>query len=159
MADYERFEDGIDEWREEMAESDNWREQRKANYVPPELRHEKALQFIDRERHPGGAYDKLLMQARWRIENDEIFVLDYEIQNIKYGMVRRGECDASEAKKMFKYALSSGATVVREILIDVPELEGHVRLRKCSVSDKYPQFKHLEHALVIDQESGGDFAA
>ena len=159
MSDYDRFDDGMEEWREEMAESDDWREQRKANYVPPELRHEKALEFIDRERHPDGGYAKLLRQAMWRIENDEIFVLDYEIQNIKYAMVRRGECDAAEAKAMFKYALSSGATVVREMLIDIPELAGHVRLRKCSVSDKYPQFKHLERALVIDQEQGGDFAA
>lgn len=154
-----RFDDGIEEWREEMAESDDWAEQRKANYVPSQIRHEKALQFIERERHEGGAYDKLLKQARWRIENGEIFVLDYEIQNIKYVMVRRGECDAQEAKSMFKYASSSLATVVREMCIDIPELVNHVRLRNCSVSEKYPQFIEYEHALVINQEEGGDFAA
>lgn len=159
MDNLTRFDDGIEEWRGEMACSDEWQEQKKANYVPSELRHEKALQFIERERHAGGAYDKLLRQARWRIDNGEIFVLTYEIQNIKYGMVRRGECDAAEAKAMFKYANSSLATVVREMCIDMPELIEHVRLRRCSVSEKYPQFIQYERALVIDQETGGDFAA
>ena len=155
----DRFDDGLEEWREEMADSEDWQEQRKANYVPPAMRREKTLQFIERESHEGGAYNKLIRQARWRIENDEIFVLTYEIQNIKYGMVRRGECSAKEAKGMFRYALSSSATLSRELLRDVPELEGHIRLRECSVSDYYPEFKHLEHPLVIDQEEGGDFAA
>ena len=159
MSDYDRIDDGIEEWREDMADSEEWTEQRKANYVPHAIRREKALQFIDRERHIDGAYDKLLKQARWRIENGEIFVLDYEIQNIKYGMVRRGECTASEAKAMFKYAGSSLATVVREMCIDIPELVWHVRLRNCSVSEFYPQFVKYERALVIDQENGGDFAA
>ena len=154
----DRFDDGLDEWRDEMAESDEWQEQRKANYVPPAMRHEKTLQFIERERN-GGAYSKLIRQAKWRCENDEIFVLTYEIQNIKYVMVRRGECSAKEAKAMFRYALSSSATLARELLRDVPELEGHIRLRECSVSDYYPEFKHLEHPLVIDQEEGGDYAA
>ena len=159
MSDRDRFDDGIEEWREDMAGSPDWREQRKANYVPPELRYEKALEFVERERHEGGAYAKLVRQARWRVENGEVFMLSYEIENIKYGMVRRGECDASEAKAMFKYAKSSTATVTRELLKDVPELEGHVRLRECSISDKYSQFKHLEHPLIVDQETGGDFAA
>lgn len=156
---WETYEKNMEDWREEKASDPDWHEQRKANYVPPALRHEKALMFIERERHKGGAYDKLLKQARWRIENGEIFVLSYEIQNIKYVMVRRGECDVSEAKAMFKYATSSTATVVREMCIDIPELLGHVRLRNCSMSEYYPQFKPFEHELVTDQEQGGDEAA
>lgn len=159
MPDYGRFDDGIEEWREEMSTSDNWREQRKANYVPPELRYEKALQFIERERHPGGAYDKLLNQARWRIDNGELFYLPYEIRNIKYGMVRRGECDEAGAKEAFKYANASLATVVREMILDLPELANYTRIRECGVSDKYPELKKYEHALVINQEKGGDEAA
>jgi len=159
MSDYDRYDDGIDEWREEMADSGDWREQRKANYIPTELRHEKALQFVERERHEGGAYDKLLKQARWRMENGELFYLPYEIRNIKYGMVRRGECDEAGAKEAFKYANASPATVIREMIRDLPELAGYTRIRKCSVSEKYPDLKEYEHALVIDQETGGDFAA
>lgn len=159
MADHDRFDDGIDEWREEMAESGDWHDQRKANYVPSELRHEKALEFVERERHPGGAYDKLLKQARWRMENGELFYLPYEIRNIKYGMVRRGECDEAGAKEAFKYACASSATVIREMLRDIPELAGYTRIRECSVSDKYPELKKYEHALVINQETGGDEAA
>lgn len=159
MSDYDRFDDGVEEWREDMAESDDWREQRKANYVPPELRHEKALEFVERERRPGGAYDKLLKQARWRIENGELFYLPYEIRNIKYGMVRRGECDEAGAKEAFKYACSSTATVIREMLRDLPELAGNTRIRECKISYLYPDLKKYEHKLVVNQETGGDEAA
>jgi len=154
----DRFEDGYEEWREEMSESDDWRDQRKANYVPMELRREKVLQFIERERN-GGGYDKLLKQARWRMQNDELFKIDYEIENIKRGIVRRGEGDASFAKDMFKYASSSYACLVREMILEMPELADYTRIRKCKASKFYPELEEYEHRLVIDQETGGDSAA
>ena len=45
----DRFEDGLEEWREEKASDPDRTEQRKANYVPPRVRHEQALAFIERE--------------------------------------------------------------------------------------------------------------
>lgn len=154
-----RFDDGIEEWREDKALDSDYREQRKANYTPPEMRHEKALEFIERESCPGGAFDKLMKQARWRIENGEIFVITYEIQNIKYGMVRRGECDEQEAKAMFKGATASTATVTRELILRIPELADYTRIRQCDISEFYPQLKHLEKSAAINVEEGGDFAA
>jgi hypothetical protein len=66
---------------------------------------------------------------------------------------------AKEAKAMFRYALASPATLSRELLKRIPELKGHIRLRECDISDYYPEFKYLEHPLVINQEEGGDQAA
>ena len=154
-----RFDDGLQEWREDKATEPDHREQRKANYIPPEMRHEKALEFIERESCQGGAFSKLINQAQWRIKNGEIFVIDYEIQNIKYGMVRRGECDAAEAKAMFKGAMASTATVTRELILRVPELAGYTRIRHCDISQFYPQLEYLEKGAAINVEDGGDFAA
>ena len=137
----------------------DWREQRKKNYVPVEMRHEKALQFVERERHEGGGYDRLMTMARIFIDNDEIMSVQYAIQDIKYNIVRYEGYSASEAKSMFKYAMSSPATIARELLKDVPELEGHIRLRECEISKYYPEYAHLEHPLVVNQEEGGDEAA
>ena len=155
-----RFDDGLDKWREEKAQDPDWTEQRKANYVPPEMRHEQALMFIERERHPGGGYDKLMNQARYRMEIDEFFDIDYEIKNIKRAMVRRGECDEQEAKAMFKYASSNQqGAIIREMIIEMPELASYTRIRNCSMSEFYPQLQHLEGSAAINTEEGGDYAA
>lgn len=154
MSDY----DVSGEWREEKASDPSWREQRKANYVPMELRREKVLQFIENGRD-GGGYDKLLRQARWRMDNDELFKIDYEVENIKRGIVRRGEGDASYAKAMFKNASASYACLVREMLLEMPELADYTRIRHCKASRFYPQLEKYEHELVVDQESGGDVTA
>ena len=137
----------------------NWRTQRAKNYVPPALRHEQALSFIERERHDGGGYDRLKAIALIFIKNDEIMSVQYAIQDIKYNIVRFEGFTAKEAKAMFKYAMASPATIARELLKEIPELEGHIRLRECKVSVFYPEFQHLEHSLTLNQEEGGDAAA
>jgi len=142
-----------------MAYEEEWRDERSLNYRDPEVRHMNALEFIEREKREGGAWWKLVRQARWRIDNDELFKLDYEIENIKRGLVRRGECDASEAKAMFKYASASYATIIRELILAIPELAGYTRIRRCSISQFYPQLEIYEHSAEIDVESGGDVAA
>jgi hypothetical protein len=155
----DRFDDGIEEWREGKASDPDHREQRKANYTPPEMRHEKALEFIERESKQGGGFSKLIAQALWRIRNGEHFDTDYEIKNIKYVMVRRGECTAKEAKEMFKGATASTATVTRELILRIPELAEYARIRACDISQFYPQLKYLEKSAAINVEDGGDFAA
>lgn len=139
--------------------NDDWRKQRAANFVDAEIRHEKALQFIEREEHEGGGFDRLKVIAWMFIENDEIMSVNYSIQDIKYNIVRYEGFTAKEAKAMFKYAMSSPATIARELLKRIPELEGHIRLRECPISDFYPEFKHLEHPLEVNQEVGGDVTA
>lgn len=139
--------------------SDNWRAQRAENFVPPEERHEKALEFIEREEHEGGGFDRLKDIAWVFIKNDEIMSVNYSIQDIKYNIVRFEGFTQKEAKAMFKYAMASPATIARELLKRIPELEGHIRLRECKVSDFYPEFKYLEHPLTLNQEEGGDAAA
>lgn len=116
--------------------------------------------FIERERHLGGAYDKLKSQARYRMSIDEFFDIDYEIKNIKRAMVRRGECDEKEAKAMFKYASSNQqGAIIREMILEMPELANYTRIRKCSMSKFYPQLQYLEGSAAINTEEGGDFAA
>jgi len=154
----DRLYDGIDEWRDEKAADADYTEQRKANFTPAWEKREKALMFIERERD--GVYRKLKNQARYRMEIGELFDIDYEIKNIKRSMVRREECDEAEAKAMFKGASKSQqSTIIREMLLEMPELADYTRIRECSVSEFYPQLRFLEHSAAIDTEEGGDYAA
>jgi len=163
MSDYGRFDDGINEWREEMANSDDWQEQRKANYTPPKMRHEKALEFVERESYQGGAFAKLMAQAEYRYENDEEFDPEHEARLIKRMMVRNGECNKTEAKKMFSGANASWATIRREIILRNPKLAQCIRIRRCPISEFYKgtliEELDLEKSAAINVEDGGDFAA
>lgn len=154
----DRFDDGLQEWREDKAAESDHREQRKANYIPPEMRHEKALEFIERESCQGGAFAKLMTQAEYRYENDEEFDPESEAKLIKRMMVRKGECDKSEAKKMFSGANASLATIRREIILRNPKLAQCTRIRHCDISQFYPQLEYLEKSAAINVEDGGDFA-
>ena len=153
----DRFDDGIEEWREEMANSDSWQEQRKANYVPPAVRRDQALEFIEREYK--GIYEMLKRRA-WKCINErKIFDLDYEIKDLKRQINGLGY-DAREIKQMFKGSSNAQqSTIIREMLLEIPQLAQYTRIRSCSVSEFYPQLKHLEGSAAINTEEGGDFAA
>ena len=153
-----RFDDGIEEWREEMAESDDWQEQRKANYVPVDLRHEQALEFMEREKDR--AVKKILERFEYCKMHNEIFLLRDEIKIIKRAMIRRGECTPKEAKAMFKYATNNHhSAIIRELILINPEIANYTCITKCGMSKHYPQLKHLEEKHNKDLEEGGISAA
>ena len=157
MSDYNRFDDGIEEWREEMAESDDWREQRKANYVPPRLKYERALEFIEREQ--SYVYGLLKRRAITCIRDQVIFDVDFEIKGLKRYMTDTLGYTQKEVKEMFKGAY--GAVVNRELILELPELADYTRIRKCGISDFYKDtlIEEIEKSHARDMERGGDFVA
>lgn len=150
-----RFDDGIEEWREEMAESDDWTEQRKANYTPPEMIYEQGLEFVQREYN--GVYEMLKRRAYKRIEAHEIFETDYEVKDLKREVASLGYTQ-KEVKAMFKGS-GRASVISRELILEIPELAKYCRIRKCSISSYYPTLQDLEGSAAINTEEGGDFAA
>lgn len=156
----DRFYDGYEEWREEMASSDDYVEQRKANYVPEEMRHEQALEFIERESYQGGAFAMLMRVAMKRASEGRLVNTEFEVKSIKRNLEENMGYTAKEVKAMFKGATSSQmAAISREMIIREPALADYIRIRKCQMSKFYPELQYLEGSAAIDTESGGDFVA
>jgi len=156
----DRFNDGYEEWREEMASSDDYEEQRKANYVPEEMRHEQALEFIERESYQGGAFNMLMRVAMKRASEGKLVNPDFEARSIKRNLVENLGYSSKEVKAMFKGGTSSQmAAIAREMILMEPVLAVYIRIRKCNMSKFYPQLRHLEGSAAINTEEGGDFAA
>lgn len=155
-----RFDDGYEEWREEMASSEEYEEQRKANYVPEELRHEQALAFIERENCPGGAFNMLMRVAMKRAKEGKLVNPEFEAKTIKRNLVENLGYDAREVKAMFKGCTSSQMSAIsREMILMEPMLADYIRIRKCPMSKFYPELQYLEGSAAINTEEGGDFAA
>ena len=156
----DRFDDGYEEWREEKAYDPDWEEQRKANYVPEEMRHAQALEFIERESYNGGAFNMIMRVAMKRASEGKLVNPEFEAKSIKRNLIENLGYSAKEVKAMFKGGTSSQmSAIAREMILMEPMLADYIRIRKCSMSRFYPQLQHLEGSAAINTEEGGDFAA
>lgn len=155
--DWGQYEENMEEWREEKAADPDWREQKKANYIPPKLKYERALAFIERER--SNVYELLKRRAINCIRDHEFFDVDYEIKNLKRYLQKSLGYTSKEVKEMFKGCY--GPIVNRELILEVPELANWTRIRKGDVSEFYKGtlIEEIEKSHARDMENGGDFAA
>ena len=165
---YDDFEDylesqgyDIDVYREIQALSTDWKEQRKANKRSPEQIHEQGLEFVERENYDGGAYDLLVAKALDTAEENKLFDYVYEVKSIKRDLIENYGFTYKEVKNMFKFAECSGSVIKREMILEHPELEQCMRLRKCGISQFYrgTRIEELEQSAALNVEEGGDFAA
>lgn len=150
---YDSIQDGpsypdveLPDWRIDAMESDDPEEQRKANYSDPEIRYERAMEFINRE---GSAFERIEARARACVEYGEYFKLDYEVETMKRAYRDLGYTPA-EIRDMFNNCNSSThGFLVRELALRVEGLHPkHMKLRKCAASRFYPQLEPEDSAYM-----------
>lgn len=142
MLDFEECEDEPQEdWRIDAIESGVGSEERKANYSDPQVRRERALEFINRT---GSAWERLKARAEYAVREGKYFKFDYEVETMKRAYADLGYAP-SEIRDMFNNCnASTSGFLTRELALAVPGLyPEHMRLRRCKAANADERYKPL----------------